>query len=78
MVKWKFSLYDEDNPDACEVLTEQEIFEREWNKFYNNLYDDKYKNNPNVIRLKTLPLALQRQACIDEYIVVNWGWKVDE
>ena len=77
MTKWRFVEPGFDEEPIYETLTEQEIFEKYWPFWYNELYKEKHKNNPNVIQLKTLPLALQRQACIDEYIVVNWGWKVE-
>lgn len=78
MKKWKFVYPSASGKDVQEILTEQQIFERYWTYWYNQIYDSKRENNPNVAYIKTLPLALQRQRCIDEYISVNWGWEVKD
>ena len=73
--KYSFCLYDPEDFSKVEILTEEEIFQRFWNYWYNKIWT---VETPNTTAVRDMPLALQRQMCIEDYVVVHWGVEVKD
>lgn len=79
MKKYRF-VSQEEQPDGSIVdmeytLSEEEIFQGSWTYWYNKIWT---VETPNTVVVRDMPLALQRQKCIEDYVTVHWGVEVKD
>lgn len=55
------------------LITEEEIIERYWNFWHEKIYS---VENSNTLRIRDLPLSLQVDQCIDDFLVVHWATEI--
>lgn len=72
--KFKYAEYTEAGDEIVEI-TEQEILEKNWVQFHDAIYNI---DNANTRRLRKLPLSLQGDECINEFLIVNWAWEITD
>ena len=66
----KFKYVD---PDGDHYITEQEILEKYWNFWHTKIYT---VDTANTRKLRDLPLSLQCDRCIEDFLVVHWAEEI--
>lgn len=64
MKYWCINYVNENDEDVVETYSEQEIIEKEWKRWCDNM--QKVGKNLSDYTF---------QDCIDDWIVVNWAWE---
>jgi len=64
MKYWCINYVNENDEDVVETYSEQEIIEKEWKRWCDNMQ----KAGKNLSDYTF-------QDCIDDWIVVNWAWE---
>lgn len=72
--KFKYVDFGE-NGCVSHEITEQEILEKHWNSFHYMIWN---KETPSTLRIRKLPMSLQCDECIAEFLIVHWAWEIKD